>query len=138
MWILIVAGVLVLAMGGGILFTGPGRRELQEMKFAVMDFQSLQKGIYEGEYKGTKDQFRNERVQVTISEDGVSDIKVLNGPVLKEGKAVEIRNGLTIDDLSQRVIKSQSLAVDVLSGATLTSKAHLKAVENALDKARGK
>ncbi|HHV58206.1 MAG TPA: FMN-binding protein, partial [Firmicutes bacterium] len=33
------------------------------------------------------------------------------------------------------VIKSQSLQVDVISGATLTSKAHLKAVENALEQA---
>ena len=138
MWILIVLGVLALTMGGGILFTGPGRRELMEMTFAAMDFKSLPKGTYIGEYKGTKDQFRNEKVQVTISENGVAGIKVLEGPVLKEGKPVEIRNGLTIDDLSQRIVMSQSLAVDVISGATLTSKAHLRAVENALSNARGK
>jgi major membrane immunogen (membrane-anchored lipoprotein) len=32
-----------------------------------------------------------------------------------------------------RVIREQSLQVDTISGATLTSKAFLKAIENALD-----
>ena len=37
------------------------------------------------------------------------------------------------DELFGRVIKSQSLQVGSTSGATLTSKAYLKAIENALD-----
>jgi uncharacterized protein with FMN-binding domain len=39
---------------------------------------------------------------------------------------------MTIEDLFKRVIDSDSLQVDAISGATLTSKAHLKALENAL------
>jgi uncharacterized protein with FMN-binding domain len=38
--------------------------------------------------------------------------------------------------LYDRVIESQSLQVDTISGATLTCKARLKAVENALIKAQ--
>ncbi len=34
--------------------------------------------------------------------------------------------------LNDRVIESQSLQVDTISGATLSSKAYLQAVENAL------
>jgi uncharacterized protein with FMN-binding domain len=37
--------------------------------------------------------------------------------------------------LFDRVIEAQSLQVDAISGATLTSKAYLKAVENALEQA---
>ncbi|WP_368487958.1 FMN-binding protein [Clostridium sp. BJN0013] len=37
-----------------------------------------------------------------------------------------------MEDLFQKVIELQSLQVDIISGATLTSKAHLKALENAL------
>jgi uncharacterized protein with FMN-binding domain len=40
--------------------------------------------------------------------------------------------------LFRHVIESQSLQVDVISGATLTSKAHLKALENALEQAETK
>ncbi len=38
--------------------------------------------------------------------------------------------------LYARVIQAQSLQVDTISGATLTSKAYLQAVENALLQAR--
>ncbi|QAT63508.1 FMN-binding protein [Acidilutibacter cellobiosedens] len=34
------------------------------------------------------------------------------------------------------VVKSQTLQVDVINGATLTSKVHLKALENALKQAQ--
>jgi uncharacterized protein with FMN-binding domain len=132
MWILIVLGVLVAAMGAGIIATEPGRRELKEMTFPATAFQGLKQGTYVGEYKGAKDSFRNEKVQVTVADGKVSGIKVLEGSVLKDGKPVEIRNGQSIDDLSGRVISSQSLHVDIISGATLNSNAHLKAVENAL------
>jgi uncharacterized protein with FMN-binding domain len=38
--------------------------------------------------------------------------------------------------LYERVIEAQSLQVDTISGATLTSKAHLQCVENALVQAQ--
>lgn len=139
MWIivlLVILGVISAALGGGILLTAPGRNEIKNLIIANLDFKKLRDGTYVGEYKGTKDSFRNAKVQVTVSSGKVSAIRVLKGALDKEGKPVQIRNGLTIDDLSGRVIESQSLQVDVISGATLTSKAHLKAVENALEQSQ--
>ena len=138
MWILIVLGVLVAAMGIGILATEPGRRELKRMAFPDKTFGDLAEGTYIGEYKGAKDSFRNEKVQVTVSDGKVSDIKVLESSAIKDDKPVELRNGQSLDDLSSRVIGSQSLHVDIISGATLNSNAHLKAVENALIQAGNK
>jgi uncharacterized protein with FMN-binding domain len=40
------------------------------------------------------------------------------------------------ETLYDRVIQAQSLQVDTISGATLTSKAYLQAVENALIQAQ--
>jgi len=40
-----------------------------------------------------------------------------------------------VEDLFDNVEKSKSLDVDTISGATLTAKIHLKALENALKKA---
>ena len=57
------------------------------------------------------------------------------GALAGDKQTTKIRKGLTINNLFDEVIKSQSLQVDVISGATLTSKAHLKAVENALEQA---
>lgn len=140
MWIvlLVILGVIAAGMGGAIAFTEPGRREIKNLTFDAVDFKKLSDGTYEGEYRGTKESFRNAKVQVTVSSGEVLDIKVLQGALDKDGKPVKMTGGLTVDDLFGRVIESQSLQVDAISGATLTSKAHLKAVENALEQARTK
>lgn len=58
----------------------------------------------------------------------VTDIKIL--------EQTEKRRPDLTDELFARVIRAQSLQVDTISGATLTSKAYLKGVENALNKAQ--
>jgi uncharacterized protein with FMN-binding domain len=88
-----------------------------------------------GEYKAIKGDSRNATVEVTISRDKITKINILKGAIDSDGKLVELSDGKTIDDLFQRVIKSESLQVDAISGATLTSKAHLKALEKALKQA---
>ncbi|WP_205611179.1 FMN-binding protein [Clostridium sporogenes] len=141
MWIVILSilGTIGVTMGVGILATAPGRQELMDINIAALDFKKLRDGTYIGQYCGTKDHFRDAKVEVTVSSGKVSSIKVLEGKnVYKEGKPIEIRNGLTIEDLNNSVIKEQSLQVDVISGATLTSNAYLKAMENALKQAQTK
>lgn len=103
-----------------------------------MDFKKLNDGVYLGEYIGTKNHSRDTKVQAIISGDKISDIEILKGALDKEGKPSELTGGLSIGDLFDNVIKSQSLQVDVISGATLTSKTHLKALENALEQAQTK
>jgi len=56
----------------------------------------------------------------------------------KEGKPAKLTGGQSIADLFGDAIKSQTLQVDVISGATLTYKTHLKALENALEQAQVK
>jgi uncharacterized protein with FMN-binding domain len=133
-WIvlLIIVGVLGLVMVGGIVFTAPGRAELQNLSIAAVDIKKLPDGVYAGAYKGAKDSMRNAAVEVTVQGGAIKDIKVTQGALAKEKQSTELRGGLSIDVLFGRVIHSQSLQVDVISGATLTCKAHLKAVENAL------
>jgi uncharacterized protein with FMN-binding domain len=138
MWILIVLGVLVVGMGAAMLATAPGRKELAEMTFPAASFAPMKQGTYVGEYIGSKDQMRNTKVQVTVAGGKLSDIKVLSGSTVKDDKPIEIRHGESIDDLSKRVMDAQSLHVDVISGATLTSNAHLKAIGNAVSQAEGK
>ena len=136
-WIVIlsIVGVIALGIGGAIVLTAPGRNELQNMVIADVDFKKLRDGSYAGAYRGTKDSLRNTAVEVTVASGTVMKIRVTEGALAREKQATEIRNGLTINNLFDEVINSQSLQVDVISGATLTSKAHLKAVENALKQA---
>jgi len=109
----------------------PGRREAMNLTFADLDLSNLKDGVYTGAYKGTKDSLRNCKVELTIASGMITAVKVLEGALAKE-TPVEIRGGQTIDALFKRVIDAQSLKVDVISGATITSKVHLKAVEEAL------
>jgi uncharacterized protein with FMN-binding domain len=95
-----------------------------------VDFNRLVDGVYVGEYEGGMYKWRANSVQVTVSSGEVTKIEPLSG-VVDQG------NGST-QMLYDRVIKSQSLQVDTISGATLTSKAYLQAVENALVQAENK
>lgn len=140
MWVAILIIVVVISgvALGAILIDGPNRREITELSFPHIDFNKLRDGTYIGEYKGTKSHLRDTKLEITISGGKISDIKVLKGVVDKEGKPVQIRGGKSIEDLFDTVIKSESLQVDVISGATLTSNTHLKALGNALEQAENK
>lgn len=136
-WIVLLSiiGVIALGMGGAVVLTAPGRNELQNMVIADVDFKKLRDGVYTGVYLGTKDSFRNAAVEITVASGAVTEIRVTEGALAGDKQTTEIRKGLSINNLFDEVVKSQSLQVDVISGATLTSKAHLKAVENALEQA---
>ena len=66
--------------------------------------------------------------QVKVENGQVTIIQVLQH---KENRPQDFT-----DKLFNRVIQSQSLKVDVITGATLTSKAYLQGVENALKNAQ--
>jgi len=140
MGIVVLILVVVVSVGllGGVLADGPGRREAGELVFSEVKFKNLVDGTYIGEFKGEKSHLRDAKVEMMISSGEIADITILKGAVDQEGKATELRNGRDIDDLFNDAIKAQTLQVDVISGATLTSKAHLKALENALTQAQMK
>lgn len=133
--VLAVLGVIVIGMGITMLVFEPGRREAQNLTIDAVDFSRLRDGVYTGEYVGTKDSLRNTKVQVTVSSGAVTEIKVIGGALANDKQTNEIRNGQSIDDLLRRVIEAQTLQVDAISGATISCKVHLKAVENALEQA---
>ncbi len=139
-WIvlLVIFGVIVIGMGVTMIALEPGRREALNLTIGVVDFKKLHDGTFIGDYKGTKDHLRDAEVKVTVSSGAVTDIQVIGGSLANEKQTAGIRDGKSIHDLLDQVIQSQSLQVDAISGATITSKVHLKAVETALDKAQSK
>ncbi len=135
--VLAIIGLIGVGLGGTVLFTAPGRREIKNLPIAAIDFSVLRDGTYVGVYDGGKSPMRGATVKVTVSSGEVTGIKVLKSAALdSDGKPVELAKGLTVADLFDSVIQEQSLQVDTISGATLTSKAHLKAVEAALEQAK--
>lgn len=136
-WQIIVIILIVIALAGFIAVTVDGRErnELKALIIENVDFSNLNDGVYVGEYNGSKGHFRDAAVQLTITGGKIEEIKVLKGAVDSNGNPSDLSDGITITDLFNTVVQSQSLQVDAISGATLTSKAHLKALENALKKA---
>lgn len=95
MWmvILIIFVVIVVIVWGGILLSAPGRREVQKLTINVIDFQKLRDGTYVGEYIGTKDHSRDTKVQASISEGQILDIKIFKGALDKNGNPLKMKGG---------------------------------------------
>lgn len=130
--------VFVLVLPGIIVFIvdAPARAELQNVVIADVNFGSLKDGVYTGEYRGTKNSFRDVAVEVTIESGDITKIIVTEGAYAGAKMSDEIKKGFSINNLFENVIDSKSLQADTVSGATVTVNAHIKAVENALLKAQ--
>lgn len=127
---IILLGIVAIVIIGGIIgrsFLSKEHREAINLPIAVVKFNQLNDGTYIGEYEGGMYKWRTSEVKVTVSSGKVTDIELL--------KNIENRPPEFTNKLFDRVITSQSLQVDAISGATLTSKAYLKSVENAVKKA---
>ncbi len=138
MWIIIpiIIGGIAIVLAGGYFISAPGRREVANLVIDDVNFKKFRDGVYVGEYIGENSHLRDAQVEVTISDGTISNIKTLKGAIDKDGNPVKLTGNLSVDSIYENVMKSQTLEVDVVSGATLTSKAHLKALENALKKAQ--
>lgn len=119
--ILIVIGVIVLAIGGGILYITSGLETGENLAINPVNVAPLEDGRYPGSYDGGR--WSNE-VAVTISNHQITQIDVI--------KTVKFEKPEVTTALINAVIEKQNTTVDVISGATVTSKAYLKSIENAL------
>ena len=102
-------------------------KEAANIPIRDIDFIALKDGDFEGYYPGGMQEWRENSCLVSIEDGRVNTIQ------LTESKAEYTK--VFLDTLYNRVIRKQSLQVDAVSGATLDSKACLKSVENALEKA---
>jgi len=94
-----------------------------EIKAQLPDMSSKSDGLYHGNYdlKGTPVRVA---LDVTIKDETITAIKIIKHICSPIGKKAE--------KIIDKVIEMQSLTVDAVSGATGSSIAILKAVENAL------
>ncbi len=134
--LLSIVFVMALVGIGVVIWDAPARAELKNMIIAEVNFGNLEDGVYTGEYHGTKNNLRDVSVEVTVKSGAVTKITVTKGAYAGDKGSDEIAKGISIDDLFGKVIDSKSLNVDAISGATLTTNAYLKAIENALLKAQ--
>jgi len=122
-WQVILLLVLILFLSGKMAIgnvVGKARR----ISASMPDLSNVQDGRYLGEYAIAP---VSVQVEVVVTDHQISDITVArhdNGL----GRAAE---GIVGD-----IIQEQSLDIDGISGATVSSKCILKAVENAIENAK--
>lgn len=130
-WIIALVIVVVLVAAGGIgwSYVSKEHKEARSLPLNKVDFNKLNDGKYHGSYAGGMYKWRANECDVTVTGGKVADIQ-LSGTI--DPGADNTDNKM----LYSRVISQQSLQIDTISGATLTSKAYLQAVENALVQAQ--
>ncbi len=116
----ILGAALAVFAAGAVC--GEEKAKLEDLVVSNVNVAAVRDGTYEGEQL-TK--LVTARVEVVVASGSLVSIKVLNhrhGPF----------HGA--DAIADRVVLAQSLEVDGVSGATMSSKVMLKAIENALEK----
>jgi uncharacterized protein with FMN-binding domain len=127
--LLIVAVLVVLlAVGGAIACSALSKEhdEARSLPLNAVDFDKLKDdGVFHGVYEGGIYGWRYNECDVTVKSGRVTGIQLAGSKDPGGGNTDYAM-------LYARVIEAQSLQVDTISGATLTSKAYLQCVENAL------
>ncbi len=130
-WLIALAVVAALGIAGGIgwLNLSKEHHEARSLPLNAVDFSKLNDGTYHGAYAGGMYKWRANECDVTVTGGQVTDIQLA-------GSQDPGAENADHEMLYERVIQAQSLQVDTISGATLTSKGWLQCVENALIQAQ--
>jgi len=123
--LIIIAVILVL----GIIFAvkyfsdlSSYRQAVEEINIGEVDLSQIPDGVYAGSADAV---WVSATVEVTVENHRITDIKLEHNH--GQGEEAEV--------IPDQVIEAQSLQVDIISGATSSSKVILGAIENALNSA---
>jgi uncharacterized protein with FMN-binding domain len=113
--------IIILIAASGIFYITRGLEAGSKVVINPVSITSIPDGAYIGTYKSGR--WTNE-LTVTVKNHKITKIDV--------EKDVRIPKPEWREQLFNNVIEKQSLDVDIVSGATVTSKAYLKSIEDAL------
>ncbi|MFO7887768.1 MAG: FMN-binding protein [Eubacteriales bacterium] len=122
--IIITAVVVIIGIILFVLFyLTRGLQEGENIDVNDVDLSYLEDdGFYTGKFKFGR--WSNE-AKVTIENKKIVDIEFTDDITLSQNEVKE--------EIIKKIIDEQKIKVDVVSSATVTSKAYMKSVENALD-----
>lgn len=120
--VIIAAVLLVILAAGYFTLEKFARQKVAEITITNPVLADINDGDYEGEFTSEP---VSVKVKVTVNNHSITAIEIL-----------EHRNGLgkKAEAITQRIINEQKLDVQMISGATYSSRVIEKAVENALAK----
>lgn len=103
------------------MFTSIGMNEVRNIVINEVDLTRVEDGIYHGKFHKRRWVYD---LQVTIKDHKIVEIKNVNNQTEAYNKFIR--------DAARKIVESQSLQIDIVTGATINTKAFCKAVENAL------
>lgn len=118
--LIILLCTILFALIGASLYLKTLVNDVNSITVSNLNMANITDGIYVGKYSITPVYVE---VEALVTEHKITNIKIIEHENGLGGKAEKI-----VDD----VISRQSLEVDALSGATVSSKYIIKAIENAL------
>ena len=118
--LIILLCTILFALIGASLYLKRLVNDVNSITVSNLNMANITDGIYVGEYSITPVYVE---VEVSVTEHKITNIKI-----------IEHENGLggKVEKIVDDVISRQSLEVDAVSGATVSSKCIIKAIENAL------
>lgn len=124
--VLVLILLIFVAVGtGGIMFLASGLEDGEAI--TVMDVET--DSLSDGEFVGTYENKRwDNKVKIQIESGTITDVEIIDTVMFEKPEVTEV--------LISQVLDKQSLEIDGVTGATVTVNAYLKAIENALMKAR--
>lgn len=118
----IVILLIVVVSASGMFYISRGLEEGLEVSINPVDLSNKEDGVYKGSYDFGR--WSNE-LKVTIKNHKITNIEITDDMMIVNP---EVRSSLI-----QRVIEEQNTTVDAISGGTVSCKAYLKSIENALN-----
>ncbi|KAB3531541.1 FMN-binding protein [Alkaliphilus serpentinus] len=115
--VLVIIFILLVTMG----LMARGLNDIKAMAISDIDINSMEDGTYTGNFDGGR---WTNQLEVEIKGQKITDIRIV--------KDIRFPMEGIAEKIFHQVLKEQSISVDVISGATVTSKAYLKSIEDAL------
>jgi uncharacterized protein with FMN-binding domain len=113
--------VMIAAIFIGIVYLQSGMSSTKSLTITSIDLSLVDDGIYEGTYENGR---FTTTIEVTIVDHMITELVVIDD--------VTFANPDLTRALFDQIITSQDIDIDIIAGSTITTKAYLKAIENAL------
>ncbi|MBC7246412.1 MAG: FMN-binding protein [Actinobacteria bacterium] len=123
MALLAILSLLLVSMASCGVYSWRFTSAVRELVPGEITVGDLADGEYEGEYRVFH---VYARVRVWVAEGKIVEIELVNAEKMQRADAARVQETMA------RVVEEQSLQVDLVSGASASQKAALKAVEKAL------
>ena len=120
--IIAILCAFILVFASGIFYLSRGLREGKNIEVNGIDISDMNDGIYSGKYNAGR---WSNHLNVIVRDNKITKINIEDDVTFAKS---DVSN-----ELFNKVIEAQNTKVDAISQATVTSKAYLMSIKNALN-----